>query len=176
MTHSSTHVHSCVTWLIHVWHDSFIHTWVNRSAHVLMPSHVGWLRFVGSLNLQVSFAKEPYKRDDILQKSVTHEYTGLITSERVSMNVSCQKDPQKRPSKETLKRTKETHKTHKRQEKLLTRAKREKRPIKESHKRDPQKRPTKETHKRDPQKSKRDAQNTQATRDASDTREARKET
>jgi len=29
---------------------------------------MGWLRFVGSLNLQVSFAKEPYKRDDILQK------------------------------------------------------------------------------------------------------------
>ena len=29
---------------------------------------MGWLRLVGSLNLQVSFAKEPYKRDDILQK------------------------------------------------------------------------------------------------------------
>ena len=29
---------------------------------------VGWLRLVGSLNLQVSFAQEPYKRDDILQK------------------------------------------------------------------------------------------------------------
>ena len=26
------------------------------------------LRFVGSLKVQVSFAKEPYKRDDILQK------------------------------------------------------------------------------------------------------------
>ena len=31
-------------------------------------SGMGWLRLVGSLNLQVSFAKEPYKRDDILQK------------------------------------------------------------------------------------------------------------
>jgi len=31
-------------------------------------SDTGWLRFVGSLNLQVSFAKEPYKRYDILQK------------------------------------------------------------------------------------------------------------
>ena len=30
--------------------------------------NMGWLRFVGSLKLQVSFAKEPYKRDDILQK------------------------------------------------------------------------------------------------------------
>jgi len=27
-----------------------------------------WLRVVGSLRLYVSFAKEPYKRDDILQK------------------------------------------------------------------------------------------------------------
>ena len=30
--------------------------------------HMGWLRLVGSLKLQVSLAKEPYKRDDILQK------------------------------------------------------------------------------------------------------------
>ena len=29
---------------------------------------MGWLRLVGSLKLQVSFAKEPYQRDDILQK------------------------------------------------------------------------------------------------------------
>ena len=28
----------------------------------------GWLRRVGSLKLQVSLAKEPYKTDDILQK------------------------------------------------------------------------------------------------------------
>jgi len=41
----------------------------------LSPSHnkctslpLGWLRLVGSLKLYVSFAKEPYKRDDILQK------------------------------------------------------------------------------------------------------------
>ena len=30
--------------------------------------HKEWLRLVGSLKLQVSFAKEPYKRDYILQK------------------------------------------------------------------------------------------------------------
>ena len=30
--------------------------------------HMGQLRLVGSLKLQVYFAKEPYKRDDILQK------------------------------------------------------------------------------------------------------------
>ena len=29
---------------------------------------VGWLWLVGSIKLQVSFAKEPYKRDYILQK------------------------------------------------------------------------------------------------------------
>ena len=29
---------------------------------------MGWLRLVGPLKLQVSFAKEPYKTDDILQK------------------------------------------------------------------------------------------------------------
>jgi len=29
---------------------------------------MGWLQAGGSLKLQVSFAKEPYERDDILQK------------------------------------------------------------------------------------------------------------
>jgi len=39
-------------------------------AQVRMPSrsHMRWLQLVGSLNLQVSFAKEPYKRDYVLQK------------------------------------------------------------------------------------------------------------
>jgi len=32
------------------------------------PTTMGWLPLIGSLKLQVSFAKEPYKRDDILQK------------------------------------------------------------------------------------------------------------
>ena len=48
--------------------------------HIYIPIHVymscyflhyydmGWLQLVGSIKLQVSFAKEPYKRDDILQK------------------------------------------------------------------------------------------------------------
>ena len=30
---------------------------------------MGWLPFVGSLKLYVSFAKEPYKKDDILPRS-----------------------------------------------------------------------------------------------------------
>ena len=39
-------------------------------AMVIKVAHfdMGWLRLVGSLKLQVSFAKEPYKRDYILQK------------------------------------------------------------------------------------------------------------
>ena len=36
--------------------------------YTLTLVHMQWLQVVGSLNLQVSFAKEPYERDDILQK------------------------------------------------------------------------------------------------------------
>ena len=39
-----------------------------RSCIQVCVTHKGWLRVVGSLNFCVSFAKEPYKRDDILQK------------------------------------------------------------------------------------------------------------
>jgi len=40
-----------------------------RSPHIpLCHPSVGWLRSVGSIKLQVSFAKEPYERDEILQK------------------------------------------------------------------------------------------------------------
>jgi len=34
----------------------------------VFSTDIGWLRLVGSLKLQVSFAKEPYKRDYFLQK------------------------------------------------------------------------------------------------------------
>ena len=52
-------VHMCDTTHSYVWHDSFtcIHRYV-----------MGWLRLVGSIRWQVCFAKEPYKRDYILQK------------------------------------------------------------------------------------------------------------
>jgi len=39
---------------------------------------MGWLRLVGSLKLQVSFAKEPYKRDYTLQKRPTISRSLLI--------------------------------------------------------------------------------------------------
>ena len=35
---------------------------------LLVKMAIGWLMLVGSINLQVSFAKEPYERDYILQK------------------------------------------------------------------------------------------------------------
>jgi len=50
---------------------------------------MGWLQLVGSIKLKVSFVKEPYKRDDILQKrpiilssllivATPYEYTSLL--------------------------------------------------------------------------------------------------
>jgi len=52
----------------YVWHDSLVcMTWLNL---ILLHdvAGTGWLRLVGSLKLSVSFAKEPCKRDYILQK------------------------------------------------------------------------------------------------------------
>ena len=46
----------------------YISTYLPTGAADMAKSATGWLRLVGSLKLQVSFAKEPYKRDDILQK------------------------------------------------------------------------------------------------------------
>jgi len=47
---------------IHVHVFVCVSTWVS-------DRDMGWLRLVGSMKLQVSFAIEPYKRDDILQKT-----------------------------------------------------------------------------------------------------------
>jgi len=84
---SETCVDQCVTWLIHkcyitqwhvyVWHDLFTcvtchsYAWhVTHDMSCIWMTHVkhtklvmGWLSFVGSFEIQVSFAKEPYKRD-----------------------------------------------------------------------------------------------------------------
>ena len=46
----------------------------------LSHAHMGWLRLVGSLKLQVSSAKEPYERDDILQKRPTNIRSLLISA------------------------------------------------------------------------------------------------
>ena len=39
-----------------------------KRLYIILWPAMGWLRLVGSLKLQVSFAKEPCKREDILQK------------------------------------------------------------------------------------------------------------
>jgi len=59
------------------------HIWMSHVTHMSMSSTLwaptpcgsqgrgcpmGWLRSEGSIELEVSFTKEPYKRDDILQK------------------------------------------------------------------------------------------------------------
>jgi len=50
---------------------------------------MGWLRLVGSLKLQVSFAKEPYKRDDILQKRPIILRSLLIVATPYHLTSSC---------------------------------------------------------------------------------------
>jgi len=44
---------------------------------------MGWLRLVGSLKLQVTFAKEPYQRDYILQKRPVILRSLLIANAKV---------------------------------------------------------------------------------------------
>jgi len=54
-------------------------------------SHMGWLRLAGSFKLLVSFAKESYKRDDILQQRPTILRSLLIiaTSYHVDLQAVC---------------------------------------------------------------------------------------
>jgi len=54
---ASCHTYECVVSQVQM----------SRAILECVKSHMGWLRLVGSLKLQVSFAKEPYKRDYILQ-------------------------------------------------------------------------------------------------------------
>ena len=49
-------------------YDTFVCEACINEARLIRGCDMGWLPLVGSLKLQVSFAKEPYKRDDILQK------------------------------------------------------------------------------------------------------------
>jgi len=46
---------------------TYVHTRTSACS-VRARTHMRWLRLEGPLELKVSFAKEPYKRDSILQK------------------------------------------------------------------------------------------------------------
>ena len=62
---TSTHTHAPAHTRAHAYtHSLFLRLWCIYIHGIYM----GWLRLVGSLKLWVSFAKETYKRDDILQK------------------------------------------------------------------------------------------------------------
>ena len=49
-------------------------------------THMGWLQLVGSIKLQVSFAKETYKRDAILQKRPINLSIQLTVATPYEMN------------------------------------------------------------------------------------------
>jgi len=55
-------------------HKSFTRT------HLRLTTHMGWLRFVGSWNQQVSLAQEPYKTDYVLQKRPINSRSLLIVA------------------------------------------------------------------------------------------------
>jgi len=65
---------------------------------------MGWLQSVGSIKLKVSFAKEPYKRDAVLQKryrlpeccSWLHNMGWLRSVGSIELKVSFVKEPYKR--------------------------------------------------------------------------------
>jgi len=65
---SMTHMDSAYrSWLIKFATD-ITHIETASKLHRPPPLTMGWLRLVGTLKLQVYFAKESYKRNDILQK------------------------------------------------------------------------------------------------------------
>ena len=68
----SCHIYEWVmshAWMIHVTQmNESCHTYDWVMSYLTYLSDMGWLRLEGSSKLQVSFAKEPYKRDYIVQK------------------------------------------------------------------------------------------------------------
>ena len=88
ITHISMHHKAHMSWLIYTWlihmtglihlyhmlpRHIHTHTRTHTFTHIDPPPilallYMGWLRLVGPLKLRVSFAKEPCKRDYILQK------------------------------------------------------------------------------------------------------------
>jgi len=73
VTHMTEACHTCDWGMSHIWRSHVTH--VNEACHTYECTHehssgfaMGWLRLIGSIKSQVSFAKEPYKGDYILQK------------------------------------------------------------------------------------------------------------
>ena len=64
--------HDIQTWLVNTCDMTFqhdhTHTHTPTHTHTGWVVNMGWLRSVGSLKLHVSFAKEPYQRDDLFHK------------------------------------------------------------------------------------------------------------
>jgi len=118
---SCPHPYTCLDYYINVLMNMCIYILVCILEFIPM----GWLRLVGSLKLQVSFAKEPSKRDDILQKRPIILRSLLIVGrwiawcDRHSIWSHHSKETyitQKRPIslKRDLYRSKETYNTQKR--------------------------------------------------------------
>jgi len=101
--HTASH---CIT-LQHITpqHNTLQHAtthWLERPAtHIVLKTHMGWLRLVGSFKLQVSLTKEPYKRDCILQKRLIISRNPLIVATPQSSTWNRQPN---RASKEPKKR------------------------------------------------------------------------
>jgi len=73
-TYVYANTHTCIQICIHTNMQTYIHTYIHANIqtciHICIHAYVdmGWLWLIGSIKFQVSFAKEPYKTDDILQK------------------------------------------------------------------------------------------------------------
>ena len=66
----------------------FVRVCANVERRICQVNVLGWLRLVGSLILQVSFAKQPYKRDYILQKRRKISRSLLIVATPHALHVS----------------------------------------------------------------------------------------
>jgi len=66
--HTYTYTHTHTRTHRHTHTHTHTHTYTHAHAHIQESLNMVGLRFVGFLTLQVSFAKEPYERDDIPQK------------------------------------------------------------------------------------------------------------
>jgi len=68
-TYICIHIDLCLYTYVSIHTFKPVYTYIYMTCtHTLVHLPMGWLRLVGSLKLYVSFAKEPHKRDYILQK------------------------------------------------------------------------------------------------------------